>query len=70
MTGCSGLVPKTENVCCQEWHGVGTRLNQGHHALIVLQHHILVQEPLSMVQQLPPILGEVHQCIIEKHGSL
>lgn len=50
--------------------GGGARLNQGHHALIVLQHHILVQEPLSMVQQLPLILGEVHQCIIEKHGSL
>lgn len=58
----------------QEMHAVGScmgsTLTQWHQLPVVLQHHLLVQEPLGRVQQLPLLLGEVHRYVLEQHRAL
>lgn len=40
-------------------------LTQGHQATVVLQHHIPVESPLSHIQMLPFVPGEVHSNVLK-----
>jgi hypothetical protein len=45
-------------------------LTQEHQAAVGFQHHIPVQGPLSSVQVLPLLQGEVHGYILKGHQPL
>lgn len=45
-------------------------LTYGNQILVVLQHHLLVQSPLSKIQPFPLILREVYGHICESHWIL